>query len=1004
MQDADSGIYLNQARIRIQGTARETFTNPAGEFRLAGVPSGPAVLEVFYTGFSSQRASVEIAAGGVTQHDFNLTNAAATPAEEGQPVRLSTFVVAGQRETNAAAIAINEQRFAPNLKNVVSTDAFGEINQGNIGEFVKHIPGVNIEFKDGNNPSGILVRGFGSNYTNVTVDGNAIASSAIANTQTPSRQFVLEQANINNLSRIEVTKEPLPDTPANSLGGSVNLVSKSSIEYARPELQFSTYLSGNSYALSSGRSAGPGRGKQYKVLPSFDGTYVLPISKTFGVVINASEMNQFYQTLKNAPARVFDPDAGASTTNPFTRSFTASQAPNAVQRTSGSIKLDWRPSPDHLLSINAMASAFTQDSAARSVSYSVGNATPVEWGETFTHGAPGASSSLGGTWQTRNALTRAISGNYTFTHGPWMAELSASYSNSNNRVRDTDKGFFTQLATGLHATGATANFDDIDNRSVAFKRVTFFDASGNPIDTTQVGAYDLKTATSQPFHTQDSVTEYRGSVKRDLDLPWFPLSVKIGGASNRLVRALDYSAKQWTYVGPDGAPASGDESLAGLADPLLSRSSPGYGLPGREWVSPWAAYDLFTNHPEYFTRTPTQLGDQIRNEATRSPLLMERIVAGYAMFDAQFFRNRLRVVGGVRYERTQDRGYGYKQDNSAIYQKDASGDPILGPDNQPLLLPELAGTTKGGPEQNARIYTRRGTYNSRRYDGYFPSVDATYKITDDLLLRAAFAKTIGRPSPSDIVPNISVTPNLDPDTSGDSPGSISTSNTSLKPWTAKNYDLSLEYYLPHNGVAAIGVFRKDVSDFFATHHQTADAALLDALGLSHDYIGYDYSTRINGGDARVDGFEVNYSQELDFIPAVGRYFSVLANLTKLHVTGSNAGPGTFNSFIPETANAGVRFSKGRLTMGVYWNYRGKQVRDTSDAFPDAVEYILPIRTWDANVEYELTKHFAIFVAGRNIGNATTQWALQGPGAPGWATVENDFTNGRQFSLGIKGRF
>ncbi|HEU5080746.1 MAG TPA: TonB-dependent receptor [Opitutaceae bacterium] len=1006
VQDADAGTYLNNARIRISGTNRETFTNPAGEYRLSGVPAGNVTLEVFYTGFASQQMSVDVPAGDVARQDFNLSNApTAAEGEGGQKVvQLSAFVVAGKRETNAAAIAINEQRFSANLKNVISTDAFGEINQGNIGEFVKHIPGVNIEFKDGNNPSGILVRGFGSNYTNVTIDGNAIASAAIANTQTPSRQFVLEQANINNLSRIEVTKEPLPDTPSNSLGGSVNLVSKSAMEYSRPEFRFSSYLSGNSYALSSGRSAGPGRDRQYKILPSFDGTLVLPLSKTFGVVINGSEMNQFYQTLKNAPARVFDPEDGASVTNPFTRSFTASLAPNTVHRTSGSVKLDWRPTDEHLLSVTAMASAFKQDSASRSINYNVGPATPVDWGETFTHGAPGATSSLGGTWQTRNALTRAISGNYTFTHGPWTAELSASYSNSNNRVRDTDKGFFTQLSTGLHATNATANFDDIDNGSMSFNGVSYVDASGNPIDTTKLDAYDLKTATSQPFNTQDSVTEYRGSVKRDFNTPWFPLSVKAGGATNLLVRDLNYSARQWTYVGPDGKIASGDETMAGLGDPLLAGSTPGYGLEGREWASPWAAYDLFTSHPEYFTRTPKQLGDQIKNEATRSPLLIERVSAAFVMADAQFFQNRLRLVGGVRYERTRDRGYGYKQDNSAIYQKDANGDPIIGADGKPLLLPELAGTVKEGPEQNALIYTRRGTYNARSYDGFFPSIDATYKITDTFLLRAAFAKTIGRPSPSDIVPNISVTPNLDPNSSGDSPGTISTSNTSLKPWTAKNYDLSLEYYMPHNGLASVGVFLKDVKDFFATHHEIADEALLDSLGLSHDYIGYDYSTRINAGDARIIGYELNYSQQLDFIPKVGRYFSVLANMTKLHVSGSNSGPETFNSFIPRTANAGLRFSKGRLTIGLYWNYRGKQVRDTSDAFPGAVEYILPLQTFDGNIEYQLTKHFSVFLAGRNISNAVTQWSLEGPDAPGWATVENDFTNGRQFSLGVKGAF
>src|SRR5690242_18975178 len=143
------------------------------------------------------------------------------------------------------ANAIKEKSFAPNRKDVVSTDAFGEINQGNVGEFVKLLPGISLDVKDGNNPSGIMVRGFEPDYTNVTMDGGQIASAVIANTQTSSRQFVLENANINNLARIEVTKPSTPVMSANLLGGSVNFVSRNAFERPRRELRISTYLSAN---------------------------------------------------------------------------------------------------------------------------------------------------------------------------------------------------------------------------------------------------------------------------------------------------------------------------------------------------------------------------------------------------------------------------------------------------------------------------------------------------------------------------------------------------------------------------------------------------------------------------------------------------------------------------------------------------------------------------------------------------------------------------------------
>src|SRR5438552_760621 len=50
VQNAISGNYLTNARVRVSGTNLETFTNAFGEYRLTGMPAGPTTLEVFYTG------------------------------------------------------------------------------------------------------------------------------------------------------------------------------------------------------------------------------------------------------------------------------------------------------------------------------------------------------------------------------------------------------------------------------------------------------------------------------------------------------------------------------------------------------------------------------------------------------------------------------------------------------------------------------------------------------------------------------------------------------------------------------------------------------------------------------------------------------------------------------------------------------------------------------------------------------------------------------------------
>lgn len=999
VQSVLGGRNLENARITVQGTGREVFTNAAGEYRITGVPAGEVQIEAFFTGHDRETATVQVQPGGTARHDFIL-RALGRAADEGV-VLMDTFVVASEREYNAQAIAINEQRVAANLKNVVSTDAFGEINQGNIGEFLKHVPGVTIEVKDGNTPSGVQVRGFNSNYTNVTIDGGTIASTALANTQFHSRQFVLEQANINNLARIEVVKLPLPDMPANSLGGSVNFVTKSAFEFERPQLQFKTYLTANSEALSFSKRPGAGRGEERTILPSGDLTWSVPVNDQFGYVLSFASSNQFFFTDQSVPLHRWT-EEGATVENPMTHEFRWSTGANRTERTSGSFKIDWKPGEGHLLEFSGQANAFKQETSNRQLTLRVGD-EPVEWGETFTHGAEdaGGGGSIGASGQVRHGLTRALAANYTFERNDWKFELGANYSSSTNLARDHEKGFFSGIRTEL-ANVSRVDFDDIDNSIGSVGEVTIVGTEGELIDFTKLASYDMTRVSGQHWEAEDELWDLRASVSRDFDIGNTPVTLEAGFAQNRLRRAIDYTPMEWDYLGPDGILESGDESLEQFIDPDYSGLSPGHGMPPQEWVSPWLVYEAFQENPSWFDRAPKYVGDTIRNNAIRSPLVRETITAGYLMADVQLMENRLRIAGGVRYELTENSGWGPRQDNDAIYQRDANGDLILDGEGNPIRLPE-AGEEDSG-EEAALIYHYREQYNERDYDGLYPSLAITYDITDSLLLRLGYARTIGRPRTVDIVPYVAVTTNVefDPGEAGSAPGWVESSNTELEPWQAHNYDLSLEYYLPGNGLLSAGVFFKDISDFFGELNLTVDEALIEELGLTENELGYEYQTRINAGDAEIKGLELNYQQPLDYLGEWGRHFWFMANYTRLNLSGSNEAD--FEDFIPTAGNIGLRFNLGRFSAFVKWNYRGRQLRELKDDFPDAAEYIRPRQQWDANIEYQLNDHLALFLAGRNITNETNEWEVAGPVAPSWSFMQSHTRFGAQYSLGIKGSF
>jgi TonB-dependent receptor len=325
-----------------------------------------------------------------------------------------------------------------------------------------------------------------------------------------------------------------------------------------------------------------------------------------------------------------------------------------------------------------------------------------------------------------------------------------------------------------------------------------------------------------------------------------------------------------------------------------------------------------------------------------------------------------------------------------------------------------AGAAQSGEE--ARLtHQIRASYGARDYDYYFPSLHATYNVTENIQLRAAFAKTMGRPNISDTVPTLTISDDatFDPSAPSGFPGTIQASNSNLNPWRAKNYDYSVEYYLPRNGVVMVNWYKKDISDFFGTIDRTADAALVEELGIGSQYVGYRYRTRINIGDAMIKGWEFNLNLPLanlaPWVPYSGlaewtKRFAVTYNETHLGLSGSRVTAADWKRYIPRSRNIGLRFNLPKFSGNFLLNKRGRMLRDTANQFPGAAEYIKGRYQLDGNLEYQFSRRFSVFVAARNLLNAPSQWEVAGPVAPEWSWLTNNEDYGTQYSLGVKGSF
>jgi len=72
VQNSAAKLSLENARVRIEGTNREAFTDVFGEYRFPDLTAGEIKLTAFYTGLTPQTISVTVSPGQTVQLDFAL--------------------------------------------------------------------------------------------------------------------------------------------------------------------------------------------------------------------------------------------------------------------------------------------------------------------------------------------------------------------------------------------------------------------------------------------------------------------------------------------------------------------------------------------------------------------------------------------------------------------------------------------------------------------------------------------------------------------------------------------------------------------------------------------------------------------------------------------------------------------------------------------------------------------------------------------------------------------
>lgn len=1005
VSNAVTGSFLNNARVTVRGTSIVALTDDAGFFRVVGVPTGTQIVEVYYTGLDTHAASVSVAPGAVMEHNVAL-NSAARYGTDQKVVTLDPFTVAVARDMDSETIAINEQRFAPNLKNVIAIGAIGEPMGGSMGDFLRFLPGVSADYTNSLETMGVMIRGFPSNYSLMSIDGAQFAGSSGEG----GREFDAARISSNAFSRVEVTKVPLPSNPADTMAGSINMVTKSAFERSKPEFRYRLGVSSTDEHFSLKKTPSPSNAKTLKIYPDVFAEYTLPYSKDLGFVvtaqhsITANQTDQAYTEFRGVgitgvPVTPATPALNVVRENDRYREYT---------RSSLSLRTDWRPSPHGVLSVSGMV----MDS--KEVSYQSNNRI-----ETGTNGRPSTATGIPFTYTPervegatgrgnfalnynhfeKTGLVQTAAARYRLDDGTWRIRTGVNLSRSRAVRTDVGAGFFQNVTVLVREQPIRVTFEGIKDGQPSDFRV--YNNANQEIDIFDVNNLVISRAADGPDTlVKRTVHNADLSVRREIRRFGMPLALELGGLQ-RIERNDDrrFEGRTYDYTGRNGSFAAApflDDIYVGQRPLIIFPHKPAV-----PWISTFKALAAFREDPSLFQQTLAQQRTTAINNIANSKYIQETVTAAYLQAEGRFFDNRISVFTGVRFEQTDSEAEGPFQDPDAIFVRNPDQTFARTPTGARIRRPEAG--APGSLDEVALIYQERGARAERTYHGYYPSFHLNYTLTSRLLLRTAYAKTYGRPNYSEIIPNTTVDQDDEDADVGAPIGRINVTNPGLRPWTADNYDVSLEYYSDSGGLISAGVFLKDVKNFFGRFVQYATENDIRALGLDPRYLGWLVTTQFNAGDARVTGGEVNLRHSLLPLGAWGRHVSVFANATRLKTEGDMFAD--FRGFLPKSVNWGFILSKDRLSFLTKWNYRGTQKRSPIPAMgPDAFNYAEPRLQVDMNLEWRLNRRFTTYLNVRNLTAQTQRETAYGSQTPGYARPYYIGEYNREFIAGIKGSF
>ncbi len=957
-----TGEYLRNAVVTVVGTPLSVAAEAGGVYALSGVPAGPQRVRFTYAGLDVKEETVIVSPGETLALDVSLSSASYDGV-----VKLSQFVVASEREGNAKAIM--EQKQSIEAKRVLATDTFGSISEGNVGEFLKYLPGVLIDYVEADARS-VSLGGLDPKYTSVTLDGAPLASSgmAAASGSGANRAFEFEQMSINSIEMVELSRTPQPENPGSALAGVVNLRSKGAFDRA-----------GRLISVRAGVAFNSMSGQPWKKQPGWDDEDHYRIQPNWGLDYSDVFLNQrlgvragynYSYTFAEQKAEVvnyaFDTNRENNDTEiPRVSSFSFRDSPKPTIRYNGNIRFDYKFSDSFWISARAEYNRYHAKFFSRDLAFNFSTTTNapgsasqvpgVEYSlssQTASVGSVGVQQGGGGTNKYGSTANFGLAGYYK--KGAFRADIATSMSRSMTWYKDQQFGFFWSIEPAVLA-----------NLGLRFDR-------NGPADPalfiTQTSGADYRDLANHPNGFNARMNDRQGEDQRyqlRADMQYsmstrIPTILKWGLHVTEWVNNSDRPVANYAtaFRGADGVAASADEALARFAERSYRMNFDfGGNVDGMPNVDRWAAYKVYQANPSAWV--PPSEAQIVGYKLQNARDAQEQVDALYQQTVLKFGR-RLTVAPGVRYERTRGRAAG----PADLGQREADR-RIFGTSTPTGAFPAdvITATRQSAPY----LVTRYGgdrKYATQDYDTWLRYLHTTYRFSENLVLKSSWNQAISRPDMNRLIGGLVV---RDDNPDNPTPNRANAGNADLVPELSNTANLTLEYYTKGIGQIAVSAYRRDFRNMIRSRTYVVPAGgtwngELLPVAISPNE-PWEISTVDNVGKSHMGSLEFSFTRELSFLPGPLSRARVNANYTRIRYDD-------YENYRRPTNVANLSWFIPYRNFRLQWNtnWRPGYRIDAPDATNSWPRYVRESLTHTMDFTWNFRRHMDFYVNARNIFN------------------------------------